>query len=324
MSSIRSFDRYINYVKQRVEKVYTDPSTGKKALQLGTKLLSAYELYTGNAYAPDLRNNMKGTIELIEFYGSFKNIMFWINPFSKKSMDQDLLTKSLEAALLAQPILQNGGEDISQGIAKIILTEVLQQENYSNTEEVRAAIEDTLQEYSFNEAEAIRIARAVQIQNKSRSFVAVISTACFTIVELAGNALTLQKWGIVNLSVLTAELGNRVPIFVLITKIGAERVMGILAVGGLTILFGDAALRSGKAFYYVVVNKPSGINMPPNKEEERKKAIQEMKSALFEMTTVGVQLGVAAAPLLFTLNPATALGLGIFAKGTGLICALVF
>lgn len=323
MSSIRSFDRYIHYVKQRVEKVYTDPSTGKKALQLSTKLLSAYDLYTGNEYAPDLRHNMKGTIELIEFYGSFKNIMFWINPFSKKSMDQDLLTKSLEAALLAQPILQNGGTEISQGLAKIILTEVMQQENYSNTEEVRAAIEDALQEYSFNEGEAVRIARTVQIQNKSRSFVAVLSTACFTIVDLTGNALTLQRWGIVNLSHLTAELGNRAPIFALITKIGAERVMGILAVGGLTLLFGDAALRSGKAFYYVIVNRPNGMNRLPKKEEERKKAVQEMKAALFEMATVGVQLGAAAVPLFFTLNPATALGLGIFAKSTGLFCALM-
>lgn len=323
--AIRPFDRYINYVKQNVEKIFTDPSISKKALQLSGKLLSAYGLYTGTEYAPILRNHMKGSVDIIEFYGSFKNVMFWFNPLSKKSMDQKLLAKTLETALLAQDILQDqDGTKIGQEIAKAVVIEVMEQKDYADQQEVRDVVIDSLQQYNFNEVEAARIAAAVRIQNESRSPVVLLSMVCFTIADLAGNILTLQKWGIIELSSLAAEMGQRAPILTILVKVGADRVIGILAAGGLTLLFGEATFRAGKAFYYVIVTKPNAINLPPDKDkaENRAKAVQELKGALFDMAKIGIELGATAAPLFFTLNPAVALGLGIFSKGTGLICAL--
>ncbi len=323
--AIRTLDRYINYIKQNVEKIFTDPSISKKTLQFSGKLMTAYDLYTGKEHALILRNHMKGTVNILEFYGSFKNVVFWMNPFSKKSMDQELLAKTLEIALLAHPYFQDQeGKELGQKVAKAVVIEVMDQKDFVDQQEVRDIIIESLQQYRFDEVDAARIAAAVKIQNQSRSPIELLSMVCFTIGDLADNILTLQKWGMVELSSLAAEMGQRSPILTIVIKVGAERVIGILAVSGLTLLFSDATFRAGKAFYYVIVNRPKGINVPPDKdqEENRSKAVQELKGALFDMAKIGIDLGATAVPLFFTLNPAVALGLGIFSKGTGLICAL--
>ena len=92
----------MTHLDDAVKKIAGNPAAVKKALQFTTKTFEAIDLYYGSQiHSSEIAHTMKGTIDIIVFYGTYKNLIFWLNQFSKESIDQETLRKSIYVSLSA-------------------------------------------------------------------------------------------------------------------------------------------------------------------------------------------------------------------------------
>ena len=256
---------------------------------------------------------MQGTVDWIDLYGSFGDVMFWINPFSKETLDQETLAISLRAALCL-PVTKKKLHEKQEKKAAKIVEEVLSNEEFYSKTEVRQALVQSFTRNGYKPQAAEEIAGKIEIRQKARPLTLLFSKACLTTVDLAGNVLALQKWGVADLSKLTAKIGSQSRVFLFIIDLGAETALGTIASAALIVTFSEAA-------YRVILQalKMYRSSDPTHREE----AYQELQKALLAMLANGTDLAYTAAPLLFTLNPPAVVALAIVAKGTALICILI-
>jgi hypothetical protein len=315
-----SFNYCIKGIDQLVDKGAKPAPAAKKVLQLVCKIFAAIDLhYTGKMrdpeYDPDMIKAFKGTIDLIEFYGSYKDLMYWINPFSKNSLDQDSLKQSIIDSLSLSH-LNSTDSEIQKACAEVIFQRVMAAEkDYHSKGEVLDAIRISLQDNGYQDpAQISGLAERIIVKQKTRPITQSLYMACFTIADLGGNILTLQSWKMLDLSRLAATIGSQSRVFAFVIELGAKTVLGTIATAGLVLIVGDAIYRAiihGSELYHAI--DPDG----------KKKAYQEVRNALLDVLSGGVDLMTLSASLLFVLNPPVLVGLAIFAKGTGLICTLV-
>lgn len=315
MSLVDSVSRYTNYgitsTDKTVKEIVKNPSAVKKVLQLAGKIFAAFDLYfVGHVKPREITNVMKGTTQLIEFYGSYKNIMYWINPFSKDSLDQETLKKSLEEALCAY---QKGSpaEKRSSGLVDTIFTEVLAKEAYYSYGEVLNVIQTSLIGQGYQENQIQSITSRVIIQQKSRPLIQLISSAIFTLTDLGDNLLTLKKWNVLDLSHIAASIGSKSRVFAFIAKRGVDTVLGVGSAAGLVLVVGETAYRTVK----------QGMNYYSS-DDKTKQAYQDLRKTLLDLLSSSLDLAATAAPLLMTLNPPVLVAMAIVSKATGLVCML--
>ena len=324
MELVNSIFSFLNYetkkVTQKAHQIATNPSAVKKTFQIVGKLFATVDLSYGNEVLKrPITEAMKGTTDSIEFYGSFKNIMFWINPFSKESLDQTILLDSLKSSLSAShtdPIEIKKQQKRAKGVFRDVMVE----KDFNSKGEVLESIRGSLENHGYTSPKAQQIAERVFIQQKSRPALVVLSMVCFTVADLGSNLMTLKKWGILDLSKLAAQIGGQSRIFLFVFKLGAETVLGTVASVALIFAASDASYRiyvNTRKYYYAKANPI--LALPGEKEE----AYKGLRNATLDLISSGVDLVSAATPLLFTLNPPVVVALAIIAKGTGLICILV-
>lgn len=93
------FNHKVDAVNKFIDNVAKSPGTTKKVLQVFSKSFKTYDLYTLKKHFPEFYADAKGAIEFIEVYGFFKDIVYWVNPFTNNSLDRKKLTESLDAFL---------------------------------------------------------------------------------------------------------------------------------------------------------------------------------------------------------------------------------
>ena len=315
MKLIDSISSSINYgttaVIQTVHKIATNPSAVKKVLQVAGKAIAGYDLYTGAAHLPDLAKNIKGTTDFIDFYGSFKDVVYWVNPFSKETIDQGKLEESILIA-----VIDHGGdvEEELRATAKTIFQEVMAQKAFNGKAEVLDTLKASLIRHGWEVANIDEVAKKVIVKQKSRPLIQHVIAVCFTVADVGGNLLVLQKHGIVDLAKQAAKLGTQFPILMFVMKQGSDTVLGVVISTGLTLSVGYALYRA--------IHNYQDMRDAAN-PEAKEKAYKELRGAIIDMISSGADLINAATPLLFTLNPPVVIGLAIFAKTTGVICILV-
>lgn len=318
MKLIDSISSNFNYTATTLDgcvvKIMTNPSAFKKALQFSTRVYAACDLLLATQLAPSpLANVMKGTVEIIDFYSTYKNMKFWLNLFSKESLDEKALKKSIESSLCASHKQNNDILD-QKRIAQFVFNEVMSKQAYYSKGGVYEALEASLKNQGYSPNKAKQIADRVIVQQKSRSAAQLIYMACFTVTDLTGNLMTLKKWGIADLSHLAASMGSQSRVFMFIVETGVDTVLGTVAAAGLVLVVGEATYKSiqaGIKHYHAAT------------PEDKEKAYKELRNALLDLLAGSVDLVATAVPLMVTLNPPVVIGLAIVAKGTGLICILV-
>ncbi len=297
-------------VIQAVHKVATNPSAVKKVLQIAGKAIAGYDIYSGVTHLPELAKNLKGTADFIDFYGSFKDIVYWINPFSKETLDQDELRNSL---LLS--VADSGDtKEKQEALVNSVFQEVMAQKAYHGKAEVLEKLKASLITNGFEAAKVDEVATKIIVTQKSRPLIQHMIAVCFTVADLGGNLLVLQKHNLVDLAKYGAKLGTQFPILMFVIKQGSDTVLGIVVSTGLSLSVGYALYRAVKN-YHDMHNAAD--------PEVKEKAYKELRGAILDMISSGADLINAATPLLFTLNPPVVIGLAIFAKGTGIVCILV-
>lgn len=298
---------------QTATRIATNPSAVKKALQVATKIIAGLDLYaTGTIRDRQVTDAMKGTIDMIEFYGSFRNIIYWINPFSRETFDETAFLESLKMSMTS-PIKEKKSQERNAKRAEKVFKEVTQEKVFNSKSEVREAVIKSLEHHGYKHDSAEYIANTITIQQKERPITQLFSTACFTTADLMGNALTLKRWGIIDLSDYAAQVGNQSRVLAFVMKYSIGSVIGTIASAGLIISVGDAT-------YRVVIHAYKQYKSSDTAEREH--AYQELRKAMFDMVSTGLDLANVGVPLLFSLNPPVLVGMAIVAKGVGLICIL--
>ncbi len=315
MDLIEFVSRPVNYLATAgdyaVKKIAANPSGGRKVLQIAVKIFAAVDLYRlGKVQERKIIDVMKESTDLIQFYNSYKNLMYWVNIFSKNSLDTDLLKQSIENSLSAS-YRDSTQQDQQKTIANEVFKEVMSVEKYHSKGEVRDAIRVSLSNHGYSNARQINIlAGQVMIEQKARPITQSLYMFCFTIADLGSNILSLQKWHILELSQLAATIGSQSRVFMFFIELGADTVLGGIAIAGLVLTVGEAS-------YQAIIH---GIELyKAVSEEDKKNASKELRKALLHFVAAGVELTAASLPLVFALNPLTVVGLAIFAKGTGVI-----
>lgn len=308
----------VNYqvttVDHVVKKITGRPSAVKKVLQLARKIFEAIDLSTsGQIHRRDITEAMKGTTDLIDFLGSYHNVMYWVNLFSKDSLDKETLEKSIHSSLCAS---HRNKKDLKEQnkIANEVFYEVMAQESYHSRGEVLVAIQMSLERHGYSADKAQQIAERVIIQQQPRSIVQMVFMACFTVADLGGNIMTLKKWHVLDLAPLAASIGSQSRVFMFVVKLGVDTTLGTIASAGLVLVVGEATYRSIQLaikHYYAV------------ETTEKEQAYQQLRLALLDLLAGTTDLVATAAPLLFALNPPVVVALAIVAKGTGIVCILI-
>jgi hypothetical protein len=288
---------------QAIHKLATNPSATKKILQLITKIFAAKDLYDGRDIQDrPVTDAMKGSVDIIEFYGSFKDVMFWINPFSKESLDQEVLLESLKSSL---------GADVGP----VVFKNVMSKANFNSKQEVLKEIQVQTEVHTHSSKKAQEVAHKVILKQKERSITQVLSAVCFTVADIGSNVMCLKKWGLdlAPLASIAAQMGNQSRVFLFVINLGADTVLKGVASVGLAVTFGDASYRA-------VVN---GYKYYHASAKEKDQVYKELKNALLDIAASGTDLAALAIPLVFTLNPPAVVALALIAKGTGIIVILL-
>lgn len=322
MSLVASISSKFNYgvtkTTKTIHKIAENPSASKKVLQVVSKVFAAYDLYFhGKPQDRKIIDAMKGSIEIIEFYGTFKDIMFWINPFSKGTLDEKVMEESLKS-ILCTPILDPTVRASQEQRAARIFQEVMKEAAFYSKSEVREVLIVKLKAEQYDDLSAQLISKGVVIKQKGRPIALLFSMACFTVVDVAGNILTLQKWGLVDLAKLAAFCGqSRVCLFVM--NLGVETVFGTIVSAALIVSLGESSYRAIKHVIIIFQTKGDDDKNTAIKAE----AWQKLRVAIIDIVANSADLVYTLAPLIFVISPPVMVGLAIVAKGTGLICILI-
>ncbi len=324
--TIDSVKGCINYglisVNNVVTNVVTNPSAIKKVLQIIDKSTEAIEFCKTRTIgtSTDFSKAVQGTIKLINFYGTYKNLIYWANPFSKQTLDQDELRKSLQESV-EFVLNQNISKSETETIVDSVFKAVMNKDGYYNKTQVRKALKASLQTHQIDVDERVKkvkikaIISKIRIQQKSRSWIQHLCMACSTIEGLNGNIQTLQKWGIVDLALYVAKIGKQSPVFLFIIKLGADKIFSVVACIGLAVSLSSATYKAIKSYQE---SGRVGIT-----SEQKEKANKELREAMFDIASSGTDLICIAVPLLFPVYSIPAMiAMALIAKGTGLICIL--
>lgn len=305
----------VNYtvtsVDHTIKQIANSPTGVKKVLQLTTKIFKAIDLYyETNLSDRELTHAMKGTIDLIGFYSSYKDLIYWVNLFSKESLDQKALEDSISSSLCAS----HKKDSKQKKIARQVFEEVMKKEVFHSKGEVLRAIEISLTQHGYTAEKAQQIASHVIVQQKRRSPVELLYKACFTTTNLGGNLLNLQKMHVLDLSRFVSTIGTQSPVFMFVIKVGADAALGTIASAGLILSIGETS-------HKLIIQGMKHYSAANQKEKEE--AYQELQRALIDLFADSVELAATALPLIYTLNPTTVLAFALVSKGTGLVCFLI-
>lgn len=315
---INSISRLTNYAMtstdQMIKKIVSNPFAVSTVLKLSRNIFAGFDLYyAGKVRQRGITDAMHGALQLAEFYTTYRNMMYWINLFSKDSIDKELLTKTLQSSMsVAEKKGIRPAKD--NALAENVLTEVYSREAYHSKDEVYQAISASLEKNGYTSANAQKIAKEVTIQQKQRSLVQLIYMTCFTVTDLADNFFTLKRWQMIELSDVAASIGCRSKACKYIFSLSVGQVLGSIASVGLIFAVGNSTYRTiNERFKYSKAKD----------ENEKKESYQELRNAVIDLVSGGIDLGTTAAPLFYAFNPPALLALDLISNGMGLVYFMV-
>ena len=347
MGAVTGVTDIVNYslvkIDHSVKKIAQDLGAVRKVLQFATSLFAAIDLAkTGEIQKHEITQVMKGAGDLIKLYGCYKNLMYWIRPFSKETLDQEALKQSIELIFVDSLNFSESqevqGNQKSNAKAKVgtqnkktgkpikkmekanekaeeLFKEIMKETFYSKGK-VLKIIQDKLQtkKYgSYNKEKAIEVSRLITIKQKERSPIELFYKACLTVADVGDNLLTLQKWKMLDVSALAASIGGQSRVFVFLKEVGVSKILGPIAIAGLVVSYGNTTVK-------IFILAKTYYSLSPG---EDKKLIQKKLSAeLISFISTTTDFAATIVPFVFIVNPPTVVALALISKGVGLVCFL--
>lgn len=298
-----------------LKEVTSNSSTVKKTIILSRKLVNAYDLCTSGVIKDrEYTKLAKEVTNLMGFYGTYKNILLWTNPFSKKSFDEKTFSKSLAEALNKQKRSPFHSSLNTGVVTKQAIDHIMQEKKeYKEKAEITSELKKILRAQGFLYAEREAILKEVVIEQEARPIITILSRICGTIESVGGSILHLQEWNIIDLSGIVASVGNKCPVLKIVMSAGAGVLLDLIGSAGLVLALGQGIYK--------------GVNIlilyQEANEAEKEKLGQELKKLGFELFTGTCELVYTLAPIFLSVSPPVLITLAILAKGTGLINVFV-
>lgn len=307
MGAIDKVSTTVNYPLLQVEKGLKSASkpynAAKKFFQ--TCMKTAELLKQGNS---PIVHAMGGAVQIISFFSSTKDIMYWINPFSKEKIDQGALRKVIHKSLMDQNEF-----DVDEKVNKI-MKRVMEQKQYHSKKQVMNVIKTYMRdELVINDKIVKKIAQGITVKKVSRPFVQKLANVFYTLGDVAESLLVLEKWNVLNVSKCAASIGRRFPVLKFIATASAKQVLGVLFSAGFALTIGYSS--------YKLIKNAYQLKKCTN-DQERAVLKNERRNLVLDLVGASFDLAATLPALLTVVSPPIGLALGIVAKGIGFICVL--
>lgn len=319
-----------------VKTIATNPSAVKKVGQLTTNSIEIVNKVKEQEYLIELGRHIKGANQLLGFYSSFANIVYWINPFSVDKMDQDKLVTSLEKKLYFRTTDK-------QEIITQVMQNVLSLKKTTGRKGVIKNIIETLENKGLSKEEVKDVVKEAEITSQSRSVLDMLAKGCYTVTGLGSNLLTLHDWKIIDLAdlaIIGAKIGQlpvlrevgKMTVVKVIVAIPLKTGLSIIGIVGTTFSFAEAAKRlTSRQIKIYKINKIKKNALEQDERDNFDVTLKKLKlqrtQAIWDVATTGTDLISSTAPLVLapivTVNPLVFLGLAMVAQGVGLTAILV-
>jgi hypothetical protein len=300
---------------QGLSSVKDNSTLNKRVLDFFVKSVEAYDLLIGQTHEwGGIVQDIKSAIVLFELCA--KNLIFWINPFSKETIDQDLLVQSLKISLGTSTFFKVG-HDYTK-VAQSMVDQLMEQKSYSSRGEVLTSLKEIVEGYHYKPEQVDNIMQGVVVQQRARSKRVILMMTCFTLVCVGGGWTTLKQRGVFDspsfstLLGVASRIGNHVPLLQkcmeMTMNCAVDQVLRTFATIGLTLALVEAKC---------LVCNTYKRNQKAQSEEEKEQTKKEFKTACYDAANTAVDLVCVAVPLLVEIGPKTADFLGVLSKGTG-------
>lgn len=241
-----------------------------------------------------------------------KSFKYFFSPDYSK-IDSKQLSATLNAAIKGLSIKPaKKAEDV--------VKEVVQSaKSISNEKGVYQILKKSLIDGGCTRCQASKIVKKVHIEMQPRPFLEVMAKFSAGLKNVTTNLNTLQRWNVLELSVIASKIGSAIPAFnqVIFPMDSTIKVLA-WSTGGLFTL--DAMVK------FISAQRDLGKITDTS---ELKEATQKRNKTLAEFLCAGVEITEAALPVLaafsiISVGPPTLIAMAIFSKGFGLANNLIF
>lgn len=321
MNIIGSLKAVVDYgvvsVSNVVNKIVTNPSAVKKTGQLVSVIIEGVNYRQGGDHLPDLVRNIRGTNEIIDLYSTFKNVIFWMNPFETQKIDKqkfvETLAKGLSKGNQKSKLSSEKNNALKNKKALALFNKVMEKgSSVTNPQILSQILEQTLIESKYHSTKAKEIAYKTTICLKSRTFLKILKGVCDSISGTGYNLITLEKWKLIDLNKIVKEIGTQFPKFTEIaSRLSFRTFLGTVSCigSGLGGMEAVGAFFKARRIIYDVKQTPEAIQT----------AYRARTHALWDIATSGIDLISTTLPMVKVLSYPTLMGLALVAKTAGLL-----
>jgi hypothetical protein len=290
------------------ETIVAQPATLKKVLEFVEKTIKGLDYYEGSTHCPELVNGMKSVMSFIGFYDLYKGLIFWVNPFSSKQVDQKRLQESLLDSLKDEQV---AGKPVSQDFIDRLVATVVKSKCFTK-KEFKEAIKTALTN-SISKEKAEDISRNVQVYSKPREVVNVSTAFCTTILNVKSCIGSFDRFQLIDSAQLSAQMGKNMPVLLFVMKGAAQA-----ASNGL-ILIGFYKLACAVQELIRAQNVINSAYSATDEEEVKNEAHLLKTKALWEIASGVTFLASSTISLAFVVSTPALLILGLVANGTAIL-----
>lgn len=295
------------------------------------------------AKIPQLLNHLSWTGDVLDFFESVKNGIYWINPINQKSLKEKggEFKVTLATVIFTTQIIDPtvGQAHVNAQVEKISANLFGNNRLYLTKGHLRHALEDQLRKLDYADKDIKIIIQATKIEQRERPVTETLIMMGFTGAGLGDNVLSLNKWGLIDLAKTASTIGTKVKTLSFLRTVAIvpvlDTVFGGIAGLSLTLVVCHKAKQLAEV-QSKIRSKESELRSSTiedegkleNLEAEKLKLVAERTKLIWSLVFASVQLtclsiSVAAFIVGTTLNPSAVIILALVAKGTGFVSLFV-
>lgn len=303
LDDIQKEDKKIT--KSKSLRFVTDVQVIKKVNQIAQKVIAAVVLIKKEEVSLGLKNVsacLKFYADVFAVYDIYQDIKFWVRYFNP----QYSVSLNNLKVFLPENEAQMFIEEKKRGAKK---------RTFKSTKEFESKIKDFLSEkklaHSSFDFEGIK---KIAVNENKVPLPLLFSKICFSIGSAANTASLLKNYGIIDLSLYVAKLGNRFPVIKMIAKFTSDSLLSKINIVGMTVILGFSS-------YQLIKNIHTYCHLKKNHADEAllKKELNEIKRNSIKTISTAIDLSTIILPMVFAFNPPALIALSLVSKGTGLI-----
>lgn len=282
-----SWNRGVDYFNKTIIR-FTDLSNTKKLFQFIKANITLADYLNKTKDLPLFIQSNLGNIQgftstsndLIGFFDTYENMIHWLQPYGKKSIDEHATLDSLKQAL-SNP--ENPNLETLQDVAKKadkIFGELFQSgKKYWTKKAFNEDLTQKLRENGYGDR-VDQIKANFEVKQQSRLF--SIAVLLFTISDLGDNILTLHNWGALDLQNLAVQIGSKIQTFHFVAEIAIKPVLKLFFCGTTSLALAAILIHNGRR----MSQEQAQLNQSDREAIETKRYLEDEKKTLADLRAI--------------------------------------